>query len=183
MRLFLLNILLAMAWAAASGTFSLGTLSAGFAVGYVVLLLVRPVLGPSAYHAKLWQALAFAARYLWALLLASVRVAYDVLTPRFRMNPGVVGIPLDARTDLEILVLANLLSLTPGTLSLDVSPDRRTLFIHAMYIDGGDVEALRADVKSDLERRVLRLLRSESPGQAPRAEGPKGPTWRGFRRS
>jgi multicomponent Na+:H+ antiporter subunit E len=73
--------------------------------------------------------------------------------------PGVVAIPLDARTDAEIVLLANLITLTPGSVSLDLSEDRRVLYVHAMYIDGGDVEAYRRAVKEGLERRVLELLR------------------------
>ena len=73
--------------------------------------------------------------------------------------PGVVAIPLDARTDAEIALLANLITLTPGSVTLDISEDRRVLYVHAMYIDGGDVEAYRKSVKEGLERRVLELLR------------------------
>ena len=73
--------------------------------------------------------------------------------------PGVVAIPLDARTDAEITLLANLITLTPGSVSLDLSEDKRVLYVHAMYIDGGDVEAYRRSVKEGLERRVLELLR------------------------
>jgi multicomponent Na+:H+ antiporter subunit E len=73
--------------------------------------------------------------------------------------PGVVAIPLDAKTDIEITVLACLMTLTPGSVSLDLSQDRRTLFVHAMYIDNHDVEAYRRSVKEGLERRVLELLR------------------------
>lgn len=73
--------------------------------------------------------------------------------------PGVVAIPLDARTDVEITLLANLITLTPGSVSLDLSEDRRVLYVHAMYIDGGDVEAYRRSIKEGLERRVLELLR------------------------
>jgi multicomponent Na+:H+ antiporter subunit E len=73
--------------------------------------------------------------------------------------PGVVAIPLDARTDAEITMLANLITLTPGSVSLDLSDDKRFLYVHAMYIDGGDVEAYRRSVKEGLERRVLELLR------------------------
>jgi multicomponent Na+:H+ antiporter subunit E len=73
--------------------------------------------------------------------------------------PGVVAIPLDARTDAEITLLANLITLTPGSVSLDLSEDRRVLYVHAMYIDGGDVEAYRRSIKEGLERRVLELLR------------------------
>ena len=81
------------------------------------------------------------------------------LAPASYVCPGVVAIPLDARTDLEITLLANLTTLTPGSVSLDLSEDRRVLYIHAMYIDGGDVEAYRRSVKEGLERRVLELLR------------------------
>ncbi len=75
------------------------------------------------------------------------------------VSPGVVAIPLDARTDAEITLLANLITLTPGSVSLDLSEDRRLLYVHAMYIDGGDIETYRRSVKEGLERRVLELLR------------------------
>ncbi len=73
--------------------------------------------------------------------------------------PGVVAIPLDVTTDIEITLLACLITLTPGSVSLDLSQDRRTLFVHAMYIDNQDVEAYRRSVKDGLERRILELLR------------------------
>ncbi len=161
MKLFLLNILLSLLWAAISGSFSAMTLSAGFGLGYLVLLAVRPALGPSPYYTGLWRGLGFALFYVWELVLSSLRVAHDVLTPRFHMRPGVIGMPLEARTALEVTVLANLISLTPGTLSLDVSPDCRTLYIHAMYIDE-DTEQLRTDLKESIERRVLNLFRAEA---------------------
>jgi multicomponent Na+:H+ antiporter subunit E len=75
------------------------------------------------------------------------------------MRPGVVAIPLDARTDAEITLLANLITLTPGTLSLDVSSDRRMLYIHVMYIDNDDLEEVRRKIKAGFERRVLEVLR------------------------
>jgi multicomponent Na+:H+ antiporter subunit E len=81
------------------------------------------------------------------------------LAPVSYVCPGVVAIPLDARTDAEITMLANLITLTPGSVSLDISDDRRFLYVHAMYIDGGDVEAYRRSIKEGLERRVLELLR------------------------
>ena len=72
------------------------------------------------------------------------------------MKPGVIAMPLAAKTDLEITMVANLISLTPGTLSLDVSDDRRVLFIHAMFLD--NEQELRNSLK-DMERRVLEILR------------------------
>jgi multicomponent Na+:H+ antiporter subunit E len=84
-------------------------------------------------------------------------VAYEVLTPGFQMQAAIVAIPLDAESDLEITVLANLITLTPGTLSLDVSPDRKTLYIHAMHVD--DVEEFRQDIKQRMERRVMEVFK------------------------
>ncbi len=81
------------------------------------------------------------------------------IVPRSVVCPGVVAIPLDVRTDAEITLLANLITLTPGSVSLDLSEDRRVLYVHAMYIDGADVEAYRRSIKEGLERRVLELLR------------------------
>lgn len=158
MKLFLWNLLLALTWAVATGQFSIANFAVGFVVGYLVLGFARRVLGPSAYFFKVPQAIGFTLFYLRALILANLRVAYDVVTPRHYMRPGVVAIPLDAQTDTEITLLANLLTLTPGSLSLDLSPDRRILYVHVMYIDGGDVEAVRRQIKADFERRVLQVL-------------------------
>lgn len=199
MSMFLLNVLLAVTWGMATGQFTVPNLAVGFALGYLILRFAQRVLGPSPYFEKVPRALRFILRYLWELVLANIRVAYDVLVPgawstpvRGRVAhprlpsradtapgstppfpdslraplapasyvcPGVVAIPLDARTDAEITLLANLITLTPGSVSLDLSEDKRVLYVHAMYIDGGDVEAYRRSLKEGLERRVLELLR------------------------
>ena len=160
MNAFLLNVLLAFAWAAVWGSISPDTLLTGFALGYAALYLARPLLGETTtYHLRLWRTVEFAGFYLWEVMVSSVRVTVHVVSPRFRMIPGIVAIPMDAETDEEITILANLVSLTPGTLSLDVSADRRVLYVHAMDLGEGGPDALRADIKQRLERRVLALLR------------------------
>jgi multicomponent Na+:H+ antiporter subunit E len=156
---FLGNLLLALAWTAATGQFTVANLLLGFGMGFAALWLVRRTLGPTRYFAKVPQSLRFALFYLWQLLLANLRVAYDIVTPTHYMKPGVIAIPLDTVTDTEITLLANLLTLTPGSLSLDLAPDRKTLYVHVMYIDRGDVEEARRQIKEGLERRVLEVLR------------------------
>ena len=99
----------------------------------------------------------FVGYYFWELVKSNAIIAYDVLTPTHHMKPGVIGIQIEAKTDLEITVLANLITMTPGTLSLDISPDRKTLYVHAMYIH--DPEELRRYIKENFEPRVLALLR------------------------
>ncbi|MCS6801898.1 MAG: Na+/H+ antiporter subunit E [Chloroflexota bacterium] len=157
MRGLLINIFLAASWAAVSGRLDLLNLSVGFALGFVILLFTHHVVGATSYIRRVRSVLELAAFFLVQLVAANFRVAYEVLTPNYRARPGILAIPLDAKSDVEITVLANLISLTPGTLSLDLSDDRSTLFIHTMYID--DVEKTRRDIKNGFERRVIEVFR------------------------
>jgi multicomponent Na+:H+ antiporter subunit E len=154
---FLWNLMLALTWAALTGDFHLQNVFIGFLLGYLVLYMVRNVVGSPRYAERMGKAIGFAFYFLWEMLLANLKVAYDVLTPTHHMRPGVIAIPLDARTDFEITILANLITLTPGTMSLDVSTDRRVLYIHAMYVD--DPDELRRKIKHGFERRLLELTR------------------------
>ena len=97
--------------------------------------------------------------YLKELSLASLRVAYDVVTPKDHMKPAVIAVPLDAKTDLEITLLANFITLTPGTLSIDLSEDRKTLYIHEVYVKAGDKDKIVKQIKEGFERRILKITR------------------------
>lgn len=156
MNLFLLNLLLALFWAAVTGTVTLANLGVGFVVGMVVLAMVGRALAETHYITRLFRGGALALFFLWELLASSLRVAWDVVTPRPYMRPAVVAVPLDVTSDGEIMLLSSLISLTPGTLSLDVSEDKRTLYIHAMYVD--DPDDFRRDIKESFERRVMGVL-------------------------
>ncbi len=158
MKLFAINIMLTVAWCGLLGSFNTATLASGFAIAYLILFVVfRGDNRNDSYLYKFPKSVSFLFYYIWKIFESNIVVAYDILTPTHLMKPGVVAIPLDARTDLEITVLANLITMTPGTMSLDISTDRKTLYVHAMYID--DPEKLRREIKQDLERRVLEILR------------------------
>jgi len=154
---FLSNIVLAFIWALFTGSLNIYSLLVGFLVGYGILGLVSRGPDASSYTIKVVQVVRFLIVFLKELLVSSIRVAYDVVTPTYYMRPGIIAIPLDAKTDLEITLLANVISLTPGTLSLDVSADRKTLYIHAMFIDNED--ELRRGIKEGLEKRLLEVMR------------------------
>lgn len=100
----------------------------------------------------LFRALGFFLFYLREVLLSNAQVAYDVLTPRFRMRPAIVAIDLEDISDQELIALANLITMTPGTLSIDVSDDHRQLFVHAMYVD--DLKKFQRDLEQDFVKRV-----------------------------
>lgn len=153
----LLNLILALFWAAVSGSFAPRTLVVGFVLGFVIMFFTRRIIGAPAYGRKVFKVVNLAGFFGKELIKANLRVAFEVLTPGLKIRPGVVAIPLDAQTDAEITLLANLITLTPGTLSLDVSADRRVLYIHAMYIS--DPEQVRREIKNGFERRVLEVLR------------------------
>ncbi len=157
MRAFLWNIFLAMLWTALAGQLTLLNLAVGFVLGALVLSFVQRENGSQRYFTRLRQVLGLDMFFVWELLLSNLRVAYDVITPRHYMQPGIIAVPLDARTDAEITLLANLLTLTPGTLSLDVSADRRFIYVHVMYIR--DVDVARRSIKDGFERRILEVLR------------------------
>lgn len=157
MNPFLLNLLLAIIWAALWGSFSLTQLVAGYLVGFATLWVTQPLFGgPNTYYLRAYRIVRLILFFIYDLTMSSIRVAYDVLTPTDRSNPAILEMPLDVKSDIEILLVTNLISLTPGTLSLDVTPDRKTLIVHAMFAD--DPEAVIASLKSGMERMVKEVF-------------------------
>lgn len=154
---FFWNILLALAWTTLSGNFSGPNFMLGFILGYAALALLQrelPIL--KGYSQRVPRFLMFLCFFVKELLKANLKVAFDVLTPPWHMEPGVIGLPLKSETDLEITMVANFISLTPGTLSLDVSDDRKVLYIHAMFLN--DESELIAELQ-EIERRILEIMR------------------------
>jgi len=105
---------------------------------------------------KLILIIKFILDFIWEILIANLRVAREVITPGYQAKPGVIAIPLDCQTDIEITLLTIVISLTPGTLALDVSSDKKKLFIHAMFITDKDI--LISEIKNHFEKPILRIL-------------------------
>ena len=158
-NVFLGNIFLPLIWMALTGAFTFANFVVGFAISSLALWLISSPADVTfiVYIIRFFRFIGFFFFFLWELLIANLRVTYRVLTPRHQMRAAIIAIPLDAESDLEITVLANLITLTPGTLSLDVSPDRKTLYIHAMHVR--DVEKFRRDIKQRMERRVMEVFK------------------------
>jgi multicomponent Na+:H+ antiporter subunit E len=154
MILVLWHLLLGWLWTALTERFTASNFVLGLVLAHLALLLSRVERAPIR---KTGLALRFLAFFAKEVVVSALRVAHDVLTPRSRMCPAIVGVPLDVRTDGQITFLAILVTLTPGTLALDVSPDRRTLIVHAMF--AADADRVRRDIKAGFERRILELAR------------------------
>ena len=149
--------LLALAWMALTGDWSLPALVFSCALGWLLLRLVRPLGGEGFRRVRLARLPGFLLYFLKEVVVANVKVAAAVIAPRGRLRPAIVAVPLALDREAEIALLANLITLTPGTLSLDVSPDRRTLYVHAMAVTSPD--DLRREIRGGFERRILETFR------------------------
>ena len=157
MNLFTLNLLLGLGLSVLLAQYTLAGFLFGFALAYAALWVTQPLYGPTRYFQRLPRAISLVGFFFWQLLKSNFRVLWDVVTPSHISRPGIIGIPLEAKTDLEIMMVANLISLTPGTLSIDLSEDRRTLFVHFMFLE--DPDTAREEIKDGFERRVLEVFR------------------------
>ena len=71
--------------------------------------------------------------YLYKLVEANLYIAYDILTPRLRIKPGFIKVPLTLKSNFGLLLFSNLLSMTPGSLSIDITDDKKTMLVHVLY--------------------------------------------------
>ena len=157
MNLFVLNILLSLAWIGLTGEFTPANFIGGFVLGYAILWLTDRGTADTGYFVKVPRVIGFLFYFAWEVIQSNLKVMAEVFSLRQNMKPGIVAIPLDAKTDLEITMFANLITLTPGTLSLDVSEDRSTLYVHSMFVE--DAASFRKALKEQMEKRLLEVLR------------------------
>ena len=149
--IFLLNLLLALSWMALTGQFDPVNFTIGFILAYIMLRLVQPPGDSAPYYRRVGVVARFIGFYLKELFISNMRVARTVLSPRMQIHPAVIALHLDTRSNLSISLLANLITLTPGTLMLDISDDREVMYVHTMY--GLNIEKFRQELKT-LEQRV-----------------------------
>lgn len=157
MILLLVNIVLALAWAAVTGSFSRTNLFFGFVLGAFALYLIREQVGTTGYFSRLYRIVSLVGLFVYELVNSALRVLLLVIRPNLEIKPGIIAYPLKVDRDFEITLLANLITLTPGTLSVDISRDRRMLFVH--FIDSADPDAVKHDIASGFERKIMEAFR------------------------
>lgn len=152
------NFLLAVLWAVLIGPFTPSNLLIGFVLGYVVLRICGGWRDRPTYIRRVWAAAALGAFTVYELIVANMRVAWYTISSLEPLRPAVLEAPLEpGLSDGEITLLATLVTLTPGTLTLDVADDRSALYIHFMHVD--DADRCIAGIKEGFERRILEVTR------------------------
>jgi multicomponent Na+:H+ antiporter subunit E len=154
---FLLNVMLTLIWIALTGTFTYINFFIGFFLSYFVLWIISRNSDDKRYFTIAFKIVGFFFFFLYEMLKANLQVAYEVMTSHLHMKPGIVKIELEAKTDLEITLLSNLISLTPGTLVVDVSDDRKVMYVHGMYLE--DKVKFIESIKIGLEKPLLNIMR------------------------
>lgn len=153
-------------WIALWGDVSAGNVLGGVAVGLVAVWLVplgrsgRPT---GSAGIRPLRALHFLGYFVWALIRASAVVTWEIVTPRNRIFQGIIEVPLATRSLGVATVIANAISLTPGTLSIEIREDPLRVYVHVLHLR--DIEAVRADL-----HRLERLAIAAFPTRVPDTE-------------
>jgi multicomponent Na+:H+ antiporter subunit E len=151
---------LVLLWCALWGNFSPGTIAGGLlAAGVVGLAFSRAAPRP-AHLPRPLRLLRFVGYFVVKVIESNVIVAWEVMTPGSRINQGIVAVRVQCDDDMIISTVANAISLTPGTLTIDVHRDPPTLYVHVLHLHS--IERTRRDVVY-LEYLAVRSLR---PGNA-----------------
>ena len=153
MKLFLIHIVLALLWMLMFGSFDLYTFTAGLVAGYVLLALVGRIIGSWRYPVRVLSVLRFAAYFIRILVIANWQVAKLVLDPAMPIHPRIIRYDVAGLTPLQITSLASSITLTPGTLAVDLSPDDSFLYIHC--INAPDRERALREL-DELKHRLMK---------------------------
>lgn len=154
---FLMNLLLSFIWVALTGSMYYSNFVFGFMLGFFVLWIMNRNETDQRYFYRVPKTIGFLLFLFYKMVMANIEVAYDVITPKYFFKPGIICYPMDAKTDLEINLLSTIISMTPGTLILDISDDKKSLYIHVMYLKSK--EKFLQETKNGFEKKLLEVLR------------------------
>lgn len=157
MTLLAINIVFAIIWASVTGSFTALNFAFGFVLSAFALFLLREDIRTTGYFSRGRRIFSLFLLFMKELALSAWKVAVMVVKPKLDLKPGIFAFPLTVDRDFEITLLANLITLTPGTLSVDVSDDRKVLYVHA--IDCSDPEGAIRDIANGFEAKIMEAFR------------------------
>lgn len=151
------------AWICLTGTIDPQRLFAGAVVAALVALLSHELLFSKGlekkFELKRWgYFLAYVPAYTWGEIKAHAKVIRLILHPRMPIKPGIVQVPTKLRSDLGIVGLANAITMTPGTLSVEVDEETPSLYVHSIYVKSPEPESTREEIAKPFEKFLKRIF-------------------------
>lgn len=152
----MLSAALLVVWLLLVNSITLGHVLLGSLLGVLVPLFTRALWPDQTRVYRPWRLVRYAGMVVWDIVIANLQVSKLILGPSSRLRPAFVRLPMDLRDEFAITVFAGTVSLTPGTVSAELSADRRTLLIHAL--DVADADDLIAEIKRRYEAPLQEIF-------------------------
>ncbi|MFV8826762.1 Na+/H+ antiporter subunit E [Alkalihalobacterium sp. APHAB7] len=151
----LLNLVIAVIWVFLQNSYTWVDFLIGYVVGLFILFVLRRFLSFDFYFRRVIAAIKLILLFSKELILANWDVIKIVLSPKMNIQPGIIAVPTKLETEWELTLLASLISLTPGTLSMDFSDDNKTLYIHSIHVP--DKDAMIKQIHNTFEKAIMEV--------------------------
>jgi|SRR5699024_7231818 len=151
------NILIAVIWIFLQNSYTFTDFMFGYLIGILILFILRRFLVFDFYLSRVWAIIKLIMLFISELIKANIDVVKVVLNPKLDNQPGIFAVRTKLESEVEITLLAALISLTPGTISMDFSDDSRTIYIHA--IDMPDKEEMINDIHDTFEQAIMEVTK------------------------
>jgi len=153
----MLNFFIAFLWMFLSVSFNASTFIVGFLLGMLMLWITKGFFPGRFYMNRVWAVIKLIMLFLKELIMANIQVLLLIIQPKMPIKPAIFALPIAVEKDWEITLLASLITLTPGTLVIDVSKDSKILYIHALHYDDAD-DAIDS-IKNTFEKAIQEVSR------------------------
>ena len=151
-----LSFSLLLFWLLLNNTVATGHIFLGTVLGVVIPLLTHPLMSQRPKIGRPLLALKYIAILFYDIILCNLGVAWLVCGRIQTLTPGFIAISLDLENELSITLLASTISLTPGTVSAELSSDRRWLYVHVLHLK--DEQAVIRQIKTRYEQPLKEIF-------------------------
>lgn len=150
-----LNTVIAIMWAVLWNSYTGVDFLLGYIVGIIILFVLRRFLHFDFYMRRVFAAFKLIALFIKELIISNIDVVKVLLSPKFDIEPGIIEVPTQLKSDWELTLLASLISLTPGTLSMDFSEDKKSIFVHSIHVP--NKEQMIREIHDTFEKAIMEV--------------------------
>ncbi|MFD1991632.1 Na+/H+ antiporter subunit E [Paenibacillus nicotianae] len=153
----ILNLLIALIWMSLHTTWDTLNFAIGYLIGLLLIYIMRRFFAREFYGIKIWAVIKLLVLFIKELIVSSMVVLKHIISPRLKFKPGILTYQTELTSDWELTLLSTLVTLTPGTILIEISRDQHLVYIHAMDIQ--DAEELSAHIRGTFEQAIKEVTR------------------------